>query len=183
MLNTFPGFSGGAVNAMNQLSSATNRLVPPTHRRRSACLLGLFLLAIVLAIRVGGHRGTMTAGGPASPADSKTASIAERWGIEVSSLRRTAAGYMLDFRYRVVDAEKAAPLFRRKTNPYLIDQETGAKFIVPNLGKVGPLRNSNTPKPGRGYFMFFANPGGFVQAGNMVTVVIGDFRLEDLIVQ
>jgi hypothetical protein len=107
----------------------------------------------------------------------------ETWGIKIRSLRTTAGGYMLDLRYQVVDAEKAAPLFKRKTKPYLIDQATGAKFAVPVTAKIGPLRSSNKPKSGRGYFMFFGNPGNFVKVGNKVTVVIGDFRAEDLVVQ
>ena len=90
---------------------------------------------------------------------------------------------MLDFRYRVIDAKKAAPLFVRATKPYLIDQETGAKFMVPNPPKTGPLRTSNEPQQGRVYWMFFANPGRYVKQGSKVTVVIGDFRAENLIVE
>jgi len=90
---------------------------------------------------------------------------------------------MLDFRYRVVDPEKAQSLFKRQTKPYLIDQETGARLIVPSPATTGPLRSSNTPKLDRTYFMFFANPGGFIKPGKQITVVIGDFRAENLVVQ
>ena len=57
--------------------------------------------------------------------------LEETWGIQVEGIRLSAAGYMLDFRYRVLDPEKAAALFDRKTKPYLIDQESGAKFMIP----------------------------------------------------
>lgn len=110
-------------------------------------------------------------------------SIADQWGIEILSLRRTAANYMLDFRYRVLDAEKAKPLFKRKIVTYLFDQASGAKFAVPSSPKTGPLRNSNVPQQGRNYFTFFANPGQYVKAGNNVTVVIGDLRAENMIVE
>ena len=70
-----------------------------------------------------------------------------------------------------------------KTKPYLIDQASNAKLMVPNPPKVGPLRNSNKPKADRVYFMFFGNPGKFVKAGNKVTVVIGDFKAENLTVK
>ena len=109
--------------------------------------------------------------------------LKRNWGVEVMGVRRTAAGYILNFRYRVIDAEKAKPVFDRKAKPVLIDEATGAWFIVPALGKVGPLRNSNTPQEGRIYWMAFANPGGFVKRGDLVTVVIGDFRAEHLVVQ
>jgi hypothetical protein len=120
--------------------------------------------------------------GPSAP-KREAADFAARWGVQVESIRSTAAGRMLDFRYRVVDPEKAQSLFKRQTKPYLIDQETGARFVVPNPPTTGPLRSSNTPKRDRTYFMFFANPGGLIKRGKQVTVVIGDFRAENLIVQ
>lgn len=111
------------------------------------------------------------------------AEIEEKWGIRLLGLRLSAAGYLLDFRYRVVDPEKAATIFSRAEKPYLIDQATGRKVVVPNPPKVGPLRNSDTPQANRNYFTMFANPGTFIRSGNKVTIVVGDFRVENLVVQ
>jgi hypothetical protein len=129
-------------------------------------------------------------GEAAAPADAQTITAAtgaetleKRWGVEVLAVRRAAAGHMLDFRYRVLDAGKAAPLFVRQTKPYLIHQRTGKALGVPETAKLGPLRNSNKPQEGRVYWMFFGNPGRFVQAGDKVTVAIGDFRVADLLVE
>lgn len=99
------------------------------------------------------------------------------------ALRLTAGGYMLDFRYRVLDSEKAAPLFERRVKPVLIDKRSGAQFMVPVLGKVGPLRPSNPPQGNRNYFVLFANPGKFVKPGSEVSIVIGDFKVEHLKVE
>ena len=109
--------------------------------------------------------------------------MADLWGIEIEGIRRTSGGYMLDFRFRVLDTAKAAPLFVRATKPYLLDPVSGAKFQVPNPPKTGPLRTSNPPKEGVVYWMFFANPGRYLEPGASVTVVIGDFQAENLIVQ
>lgn len=109
-------------------------------------------------------------------------SLSNDWGIEVTRLHLTANGYMVDFRYRVLDAKKAQDLFSRQNKPYLIDQASGKVVAVPNIGKVGPLRNSNMPKEGKIYWMFFDNISGLIKTGNKVTVVIGDFRAEDLVV-
>ena len=87
---------------------------------------------------------------------------------------------MVDFRYRVLDAEKAAPLFKRQTKPYLLHQESGLALGVPNTAKIGSLRNSNTPQEGRTYWMFFGNHQRVVKKGDMVTVAIGDFRVTDI---
>ena len=95
-------------------------------------------------------------------------------------MRSTAAGHMVDFRYRVVDAEKAAPLFKRQTKPYLLHQASGQALGVPNTAKLGPLRNSNAPQEGRTYWMFFGNHQRVVKTGDMVTVAIGDFRVTDI---
>ena len=110
-------------------------------------------------------------------------SIGEKWGIQLLSMRLSANGYMLDFRYRVKDADKASPLFSSKIQPYLVDQESGAKFLVPQPPKIGALRTTRKPIPDRNYFILFANPGKYVKPGNKVTVVIGDFRAENLVVE
>lgn len=106
--------------------------------------------------------------------------LEEKWGIKLVTMRSTAAGHMIDFRYRVVDAEKAMPLFKRQTKPYLIHQESGKVLAVPNTAKIGSLRNSNTPQNGRIYWMFFGNHQGLVHKGDKVTVAIGDFRAIDI---
>jgi len=120
------------------------------------------------------------------PAGVETSSIQDRWGIEIVAIRLSAAGQMLDFRYRVIDPDKAGPILDPKVKPYLIDQKSGAKFTVPITPKVGSLRQtsrSGPPQTNRVYFMLFGNPGARVRPGDKVTVVVGDFRAEDLIVQ
>lgn len=108
--------------------------------------------------------------------------LEDDWGIKVESARLSAGGYMVDFRFRVLDAGKAAKIFDRSITPYMIDQATGAKFIVPNPPKVGPLRSGGNIKEGRTYFIFFANPAKYVKSGNRIAVVIGDFKIQDVVV-
>ena len=111
-------------------------------------------------------------------------SLEERWGIKILSIRQSANGYMLDFRYRVSDPDKASLLLGRKDKPYLVDQASGAKFMVPSAPKIGPLRQTSVkPIAGRNYFILFANPGKYVKPGNKVTVVIGEFKAENLVVE
>jgi hypothetical protein len=109
--------------------------------------------------------------------------LKRRWGVEVMDVRQTAAGHMLEFRYKVLDAQKAKPLFERRTKPVLTHAETGARLIVPTPATTGALRNSNPPIAGQTYWMFFANPGRLVKPGNHVSVEIGEFRAEALIVK
>ena len=110
--------------------------------------------------------------------------LVEKLGVKPVAIRLTAASTMLDFRYKVVDPEKSLPAFDRKVKTYLIDQASGDRFDVPAGSKLGPLRSSSRfPEAGKEYFIFFANSVRNLQRGSKVTVVIGDFRIEDLTVE
>lgn len=120
------------------------------------------------------------------PAVEATAHAAEnRLGIRMEGLRLSASGYILDFRYRVTDPAKAAPLLDRKIRPYLLDEASGAQLGVPDTAKLGQLRTTarNKVMPDQDYFILFANPGRFVQTGNSMTLVMGDVRIENLTVE
>jgi hypothetical protein len=109
--------------------------------------------------------------------------LVEKWGIEVTSLRMSANNHMVDFRYRVLDAKKADTLFSKEAKPYLVHQETGKVLAVPRTAKVGPLMSTYDHKEGRIYWMFFGNQTNLVKAGDKVSVVIGDFKAENITVQ
>lgn len=142
--------------------------------RAAAVLVGLVLTLSVF------QTGCATV----HPAPVQEPSIQKHWGIEVSSLRLSANGHMLDFRYRVLDPAKAAALGDRRNKACLIDQATGIMMNVPNTPKIGPLRQTATQmEAGKVYFMLFANSGRLVKAGSRVTVAIGDFRAENLTVE
>ncbi len=118
--------------------------------------------------------------------EKKDINIEEQWGVQVESIRTSAAGGLLGFRCRALDSDKALPLVERKYKPYLIDQASGKKLGVPNTAKVGPLRQTvryGKPKEDRIYFVLFGNPGGFIKPGDKVSVVIGDFKVENLVVE
>lgn len=116
--------------------------------------------------------------------DAVPSSLLSRWGIEVTSLRMTAAGRMIDFRFKVHDPEKAATLGKSKSKACLIDQTSGEKLVVPKTPKIGPLRQTaERLDRGKIYFIFFSNLGHKVKTGSKVTLEIGEFRAENLIVQ
>jgi hypothetical protein len=105
------------------------------------------------------------------------------WGVDIEGVRLVSSGYMLAFRYRVLDAEKAKLLNEKTTRPYLIDEATGIRMSVPAMEKVGELRQSTEPEAGRSYFIVFGNPGKTVKPGNRVSVVIGSFQVDGVLVQ
>jgi hypothetical protein len=109
--------------------------------------------------------------------------IEEKWGIHILGARQSANGYIIDFRYRIIDPEKSSSLLDRKIKPYLVDQATGARLTVPNMPKLGALRAKGKPEANREFFILFGNPGGAVKKGSQVTVVIGDLKVENLVVE
>jgi len=117
-------------------------------------------------------------------AETDLARIEEQWGVKVQSLRQSAAGYMLDFRFRVIDPKKAGPLLSRKSQASIVVEKSGATLAVPHPPKIGALRTTTQyPKKDRNYFVLFANPGRYVAAGDQVTVMLGEFKAEHLTVQ
>jgi hypothetical protein len=149
--------------------------------------MGQYLSLVALVLALGGCAGTaekQAAAGEAGKVAARQGTLADTLGIEIEGIHLSAAGYMLDFRYRVLDPDKAAPLLDRKIQPYLLDEASGAQFAVPDSPKVGRLRPTSRSKviPGRNYYILFANPGRFLQAGSKVTVVAGDARINDLTV-
>jgi hypothetical protein len=105
------------------------------------------------------------------------------WGIDSLSVKYAASGEVIRFSYRVLDANKAKTLNDKKLAPSLIDPRAGVKLVVPSLEKVGQLRQSSTPEVGRSYWMAFSNKGRRVKRGDRVSVVIGKFRVDSLMVE
>lgn len=143
---------------------------------RPAVRVGWFLSLLLILLCAGCVGGSAVS----PPAVSGAAEL----GIEVQGIRLTAAGYMLDFRYRVLDRDKAMPLFRPDIQPILVHQGSGARFAVPVPAKVGALRQTSmTPEVDRGYFALFANPGRFVEAGDRVAIEVGAVIIDGLVVE
>ena len=159
-------------------------MVRDTHILRISMKKGVFkfmIIAIALLLLVS-FQATGDATTP-PPQQVAAPNMAQQWGIEVVALRTAMAGNMLDFRYKVLDSAKAASLFKRENKPYLIHLASGKVLAVPVTAKLGPLRSSNKPQEGRTYWMFFGNQMKLVHKGDKVTVVIGEFRVENLVVE
>jgi hypothetical protein len=115
--------------------------------------------------------------------EQKWAQAEETWGVQPKTIRLTGAGQFLDFRYKIIDPEKAAPVVDRKNKAYLLDQESGKVLPVP-VTKIGPMRaTTREAKQNREYFVLFGNVNKEIKKGDKVTVVIGEFRAENMVVE
>ena len=105
------------------------------------------------------------------------------WGVDSISAKGVESGELIKFSYRVIDADKAKTLNDKDNEPAMYVPSLHAKLVVPSLEKVGQLRQTSTPEPGRYYWMAFSNPGRVVKKGERVTVVIGQFHIDGLVVE
>jgi len=162
----------------NSISARAGEGAAVRRRPRTLPLLGVAV--VIAAVALG---WTMTWFGSTGMSPS-AAELRQTWGIEILGMRTSAAGYMLDWRFRVKDVEKAAPLLDRTTPAYVVVERSGARLGVPNPPTTGRLRASaKFAQKDRNYFIFFGNPGHYVKVGDRVSVVIGDFKAQHLVVQ
>jgi hypothetical protein len=104
------------------------------------------------------------------------------WGVDSLIVKWGESGEVIRFTYRVLDADKARVLNDKKFTPELIDPRAGVKLVVPALENVGQLRQSTPPEEGKAYWMVFSNKGRLVKRGDHVSVVIGSFHADGLVV-
>jgi hypothetical protein len=104
------------------------------------------------------------------------------WGVDSLAVKWTESGEIIRFTYRALDPGKAKALNDKKSEPSLIDPRAGVSLVVPSLEQVGQLRQSADPEEGKSYWMAFSNKGRLVKRGDRVSVVIGQFRADGLVV-
>jgi hypothetical protein len=110
--------------------------------------------------------------------------LLDKWGIEIVRLKVTAAGHIIDLRYRVIDPVKSFPVFDTKIKPVLIDEQSGRDLSVYTAPKIGGMRQkTRRPEAGRIYFILFSNPGGLIKEGSQVTLKIEDVKVEHIRVE
>jgi len=105
------------------------------------------------------------------------------WGVGELRVKAAESGELIRFNYIVLDPAKAAALNDKKLEPELYDAQAGVKLTVPEMEKVGKLRQQSTPKSGMTYWMAFSNPTRAVKRGHHVDVVIGSFHATNLVVE
>jgi hypothetical protein len=105
------------------------------------------------------------------------------WGVDIVGVRLVSTEWMLEFKFRVLDPDKAAALLDEHAKPYILDDASGARLGVPAMENVGELRQHTTPDSNRIYFMIFGNANKIVPRGGHVSVVIGQFQASGLPVQ
>ena len=96
-------------------------------------------------------------------------------GISPKMIVVTAAGGIVDLRFKVVNSRKTAITMSDTAKfPRLVVEDSG---LVLNAG----AHHLNTYKDNAGYFMFYPNTGSAVKTGTALSVMVGDTRYGPII--
>lgn len=160
----------------------------PVHRRRwIAQSFGVIVAAASGASFAATPADAVPPPGPMRPPAPEPIRTIDELGVELMMVRLDASEFLIDLRYRVKDTARAQPLLEQKVKPVLVNEATGERYYVPQVPKVGSLKQSATAKQpaiaGRIYFMLFANPDRRLKVGEKVTLYAGDSVIKDIVVQ
>jgi hypothetical protein len=166
--------------------------VPPRSSwvRRRMRLLGIFTGAILVI--AGTFIALLVTRGPGSDAKQESkvpvawarplvsaSGLVERSGVKITQVAVTGDGGLVDLRFTVVDANKAATLHDPAHPPAVVDQRTGlvVKDLLMSHAHTSPF------KAGVTYYLVFNNPGNWVHRGDKVAVLLGNARVENVTVR
>lgn len=103
--------------------------------------------------------------------------IEERFGVRFTGVHILARHGLVDLRYRVLDAGKAKNFGHyTETSPLLIAEDSGKTVEVTIMG----LHNHRV-ETGRGYYILYRNTADALDPGSLVTIQLGDLRLEHVV--
>jgi hypothetical protein len=158
-----------------------------TRERRIRVLGAASGAAVVVAAVAGYALVSHLAGGEASavagrqqaavPPIVSTVGLERAKGIRIVHVAVSGAGGLLDLRYQVVDADKAAAV--HASLPEMVDERSGAVVDQLLMGH----QHKGTLRAGQTYYLIFENPGNLVQRGGRVTVALAGARVRHVRVE
>lgn len=137
----------------------------------SVLLIGLVGVALWFAWQA--YRGAQLPGTPAT-----AEAVEAQYGIRITHIAVLADGGLVDFRFQVIDPDKAGPLFSLDNRPILIVEGTGQ--VVDSL--YHPPHSHNIIAGQSSYFLYNDHKGA-IQRGVLVSILLGDLRLEHIVAQ
>lgn len=153
----------------------------PGRERRPRRWRAWAVIVLVLAVSIGlaVRAAVDSAADVRSGTEAVTAQeFAAHTGITMSLLGVTAQGGMIEFRYQVVDPDKASLLLHQDDKrPILVAEDSGATLAM--LSR--PHNHKADLKAGGTYFFMMANSHNAIHDGTKVTVIVGDVRLEHVV--
>jgi hypothetical protein len=138
------------------------------------------IVAALAVLKPWSNSATQVASIPMSVKMPANPAIEEKWGIRISQIGVTADGGLVDFRFVVIDPQKAANMMQDEKNlPVLVP--TGSSKIVNSASLMTAKHDLN---PGQTYFLLYRNTGGAIKHNSYVNVIFDEkLQLESAIVR
>ena len=160
---------------MSSISTPVPAPVPARRLRlpapRLTVLLIILLLVTALSAWLNARQTVWLPGQPVTEA-----AVQDKYGIRITHIAVLADGGLIDFRFQVVDPDKASALFELENRPLLYVEATGQ--AVDSL--YHPPHGHNL-LPGQSQYLIYNNHKGAIRSGSAVAVVLGNLRLEHII--
>jgi hypothetical protein len=111
---------------------------------------------------------------PAATQPISTGVLEKDYGLQILHIAVTAAGGMVDFRFKILDPEKARQFFKNPHQmPTLVADDSGLTLIAPHH----MAGNVRLQKDTVG-FILYPNVRNAIKAGSPVSAVFGGVRVE-----
>jgi hypothetical protein len=156
---------------------------PPVHKRLFQVAFVTIIVGGWLLAGCGGASTPDTLPVEPSPAPTSTAmpataaQVEDRYGVQVTLVALTAANGLIDCRFRITDLAKAAFLLNADTMPLLIVEKSNTVIQIHE-----PIDQPALIQD-RVYSVIYPNVQNALEPGDQVSLVIGDLRLEHILVQ
>ena len=133
----------------------------------------LALLAVTVALGITLRTSSVPALGPIplNPA------VESKWGVRVSQVAVTADGGLVDFRFIVLDPDKASEMLSNVDNLPVL-RVAGSNILVNSTAQMG---GHPSLRAGQTYFLLYRNTGGSLQSGSLLSVLFGDLSVDNVI--
>jgi hypothetical protein len=145
-----------------------------------ALALALLVVAL-LAMRYVPRPSPPAPAGPLDDVDpAQVVAVEATWGLRITNVAVTAAGGLIDFRFQVIDPDKALGIHDPEGLPVLIDEASGLALLEPGVHGDHAVRGY---RAGGTYYLLYQNNNGLLKPGSRITIRIGDLLLENVLVR
>ena len=150
---------------------------------RAQCA-GVMVLLVLLLITGCTAMGQWLAPEPPPTCAINAEELARDFGLQPIAFHVLSDGRSSEFRYRVLDAQKALPVLDQVVRPMLIRVESGEWYEARAPIQVGNIELLKlAPDPSRLHFLRIVHPSLDLYPGEGVTLELGDVRVECMIVE
>jgi hypothetical protein len=145
--------------------------------RRNKYLIPVMLLVVVILIGFLAYSAQQKPEAVVIPTISQSV-LEEKYGLQVNLVAVTAAGGLVDVRFKFVDGEKVKALLQEPENfPTLQVAGSPVPLSAPEEGRPAEIQYEDSAN----LFLMYPNMGNIVKPGTPVTIVFGDIQVEPVV--